>query len=294
MPTIFASQPTSRGSSIVGSFLTFMLMTVALPAHAQKTISYYTDNVIERIDKVLACKDGADEPTSLGCRNANAAQQLDIQLAGRFQRRVSLTKWSAENDPKNRESRVLLAIESISNTVTSASCINLTEGSVPTNQIGKSSLKVALDEKLLEPQPAQPGKYRTTARGEAFLFAQQRTSKSGYFCPTTFQFLPEFKIVDFKDLTAQYKGKKSESGRTIKTLALATVEMPLINTSASVWFSKKIYPKSLPATGQAVGRYYIIEYVNEKGTVGFGRIGSIDGVTISETKVEEIFDKGYK
>ena len=271
-----------------------MLLTFALPAHAQKTISYYTDNVIERIDKVLACKDGADEPKSLGCRNANAAQQLDIQLAGRFQRRVSLTKWSAENEPNKRESRVLLAIESVYNNVTSASCVNLTEGTAPTNQISRSSLKVALDEKLLEPQPAQLGTYRATARGEAFLLAQQRTSKSGYFCPITFQYLPEFKIVDFKDLTAQYKGKKSESGKTIKTLAFATVEMPLINTSASVWFSKKIYPRSLPAAGQAVGRYFIIEHVNEKGIAGMGRIMSIDGVTASEDKLQEHFDKLYK
>lgn len=286
--------PTPRGCSFVVSFLLSMLIAVAAPAHAQKTISYYTDNVIERIDKVLACRDGAEDPMSLGCRNASTAQQKDIQLAGRHGRGVALAKWGAENEPNKRESRVLLAIESVYNSVTSASCINLTEGTVPTNQIGRSSLKVALDEKLLEPQPAQLGKYRTTARGDAFLSAQQRNSKSGYFCPITFQYLPEFKILDFKDLTAQYKGKKSESGKTIKTLAFATVEMPLINTNASVWFSKKIYPKSVPVAGQAVGRYFIIEHMNEKGIAGMGRIMSIDGMTVSEDKLQEQFDKLYK
>lgn len=283
-----------RGRSIFLSFLTLMLIAVALPAHAQKTISYYSENVMERIDKVLACRDGAEDPKSLGCRNANTAQQKDIQLAGRYQRSVALEKWGAENAPNKRESRVLHAVDNASVNSVTSSCINLTDGIVPTHQISKSSLKVALDEKLLESLPAQPGKYRTTARGEAFLFAQQRTSKSGYFCPVTVQYIPEFKILEFKDLTAQYKGKKSDSGNVIKTLALATVEIPLANTSASVWYAKKLYPKVVPLEGQALGRYFIIDFANRKGTFGFGSILSIDGATLYDTKVEELFDKLYK
>lgn len=286
--------PAPRGRSILMSFLTLMLITGALPAHAQKTISYYSENVMERIDKILGCKDGAEDPMSLGCRNANTAQQKDIQIAGRYQRRVALEKWGAENAPNKRESRVLLAVDNAFGNTVGPSCINLTDGSVPTNPATKSSLKVALDEKLLEPFPAQPGKYRATVKGEAFLLAQNRTSKSGYFCPVTVQYIPELKILDFKDLTAQYKGKKSETGNVIKTLALVTVEIPLANTSASVWYAKKLYPKVVPLEGKALGRYFIIELENKKGTFGFGSILSIDGATFSETKIEELFDKSYK
>lgn len=286
--------PTPRGYSLVLSFLISMLIAVAAPAHAQNTISYYTDNVIERIDKVLACRDGAEDPMSLDCRNASTAQQMDIQLAGRYQRSVALAKWSAQNAPNKRESRALLVIDKSFTDNVASSCINLTDGSVPTHPTSKASLKAALDEKLLEPQPSQPGKYRATARGEAFLLAQQKTSKSGFFCPVTVQYDPEFKIVEFKDLTAQNKGKKSESGYVIKTVALATVEIPLMNTSASVWFAKRLYPKVVPKTGQALGRYYILEYANQKGTAGFGRILSVDGVTISEAKEDELFEKTFK
>jgi hypothetical protein len=286
--------PTPRGCSFVVSFVLSMLTAVTAPAHAQKTISYYTDNVIERIDKVLACRDGAEDPMSLGCRNASTAHQMDIQLAGRSQRSVSLAMSSVQNSPNKRESRALLVIDNNFKNSTASICINLTDGAVLTNPTSKASLKLALDEKLLEPKPSQPGRYRATARGEAFLLAQQKTSKSGFFCPVTVQYDPEIKVVEFKDLTAQNKGKKSESGQVLKAVAIATVEIPLMNTSASVWFAKKLYPKALPKTGLAVGRYYIMEYANEKGTAGFGRILSIDGVTVSEAKEDEIFEKMFK
>ena len=286
--------PTPRGCSLVVSFLTSMLITVAAPAHAQKTISYYSENVMERIDKVLACRDGAEDPMSLACRNASTAQLKDVQLASRFQTALALKKWEAKNEPNKRESRTLLAIDRAFDSSVASSCIDLKSGSVPDNPTSKSSLKVALDEKLLEPLPAQPGKFRGTAKGEEFLRAQGSTSKTGYFCPVTVQYKPELKILDFKDMTAQYKGKKSEIGNVIKTLALVTLEVPLMNTNASVWYAKKLYPKVVPLEGTVLGRYFVIDFSNKTGTSGFGTIVSIDGATFSANKPEDLLDALYK
>ena len=64
--------------------------------------------------------------------------------------------------------------------------------------VSKASLKVALDEKLLEPQPAQLGTHRNTARGEAFLFAQQGTSKADTSARLRFSARPNSKLLTLK------------------------------------------------------------------------------------------------
>ena len=275
-------------------FFASLMVLLSLPALAQKTVSYYAENVGERIDRVLACKDGAEDPASLGCRNALMAQGMDIDLSGRFVRKLELAKWRAESEPNKRLLNVLTAMETVSNSVMNVTCVHMTDGKAPTNRFSKASLKVALDEKFLEQLPSQPGKYRTTARGDEFLLAHQQTSKTGFFCPIRQQYSPDIKIVEFKDLTAQYKGKKSESGNVVKTLAIATVELPLGNTQASVWYSKKVFPVSLPATGLATGRYLLVEYVNHSGVVGTGGILSVNGQTIVDYKVEQEIEKFYK
>lgn len=78
-------------------FFASLMVLLSLPALAQKTVSYYAENVGERIDRVLACKDGAEDPASLGCRNALRAPGMDIDLEGRFARKLELPKWRAES-----------------------------------------------------------------------------------------------------------------------------------------------------------------------------------------------------
>lgn len=294
MATKFIDIQSCRVRALAVVLSTFPLL-LTLPAHAQKTISYYTDNVVERIDRVLACRDGAEDPLSLGCRNANAAQQMDIQLASRYQRSIELEKWQAKSNSDKRRFLVLRALESARNSLMNGACVHLTVGQAPATPIGKTSLKVALDERFIEPLGGQSGKYKVTARGEEMLRAQQMASKGRYFCPTSLQFGADFKIVEFQDLTAQNKGKKTESGKVVKTMAVATVEMKLANTSSSVWYAKKIYTDVLPVEGLAKGRYLIVQFIDSDAMISSsGGIVSVDGKTYSDFKVERLIDKYYK
>lgn len=293
MAITYLESQNCRARTLLAALLSTLTPLLALPAHAQKTISYYTDNVVERIDKVLACKDGAEDPLSLGCRNANAAHRMDIRLASRYQESMAVEKWQAKESDKRRF-LVLRALENARNSLMNVACVNLTSGQTPTNPISKTSLKVALEERFIEPLAGQSGKFKATARGEEMLRAQQMSSKSGYFCPTSLQFDANFKIVEYQDLTAQNKGKKSEAGKVVKTMAIATVEMNLTNTSSSVWYAKKVFPIALPATGLAKGRYLIVQHVDSDAVASSGGIVSLDGKTLSDFKVEQLIEKSYK
>ncbi len=294
MTTTCINFPSNRGRVLLSVLLSTLTLLLCSPARAEKTISYYTDNIVERLDRVLACRDGAEDPLSLGCRNANAAQEMDVQLASRHQRRMELTKWQAENEPNKRPLLVLKAMESVRNALTNMACVNLTSGQPPTQSVSKNSLKVALEERFIEPIAGQSGKYKVTARGEEMLRAQQRTSKSGYFCPTTAQFDPDVKIVEIQDLTAQNKGKKSATGKVVKTMAIATVEMNLTSTSSSAWYAKKVYSTTSPATGLARGRYLIIQYIDSDAVIAAGGIISANGKAIEDFNAEQVIEKYYK
>lgn len=276
------------------SVLLSALTLLGAPARAEKTISYYTDHVVERLDRVLACRDGAEDPLSLGCRNANAAQQMDVQLATRHQESLALKKWAAESDSDRRQLLVIRALENLRNGLMNVACINLTSGQPPTNPLTQNSQKVALEERFIQPVPGQPGKYKTTARGEEMLRAQQQSSNRGYFCPTSLQFGADFKITEFQDLTAKNKGKKTESGKVVKSMAVASVDLNLANTSSSVWCAKKVYSSTSPATGLAKARFLIVQFTEGDSVVSAGGILSVDGKTISDFNVEQVIEKYYK
>lgn len=42
--------------TLLAALLSTLTLLLALPAHAQKTISYYSDNVVERIDQFWPAK----------------------------------------------------------------------------------------------------------------------------------------------------------------------------------------------------------------------------------------------
>jgi hypothetical protein len=270
-----------------------ILSLCALTAHAEKTISYYQENVGERIDRVLSCRDGAEDPMSLGCRNAQVAHEMDVQLASRFQRKVMTTNWMDESNSNKKEVRVHMALQFVGSSVASQSCVSLTGGVEPAAPVSKAILKAAVDEKFLQGLPGQPGKFRFTPRGEEFLRALMSAAKSGMFCPVAIQYGSDIKILDYRDITAQYKGRKSPTGATIKTVAVAKVALDLTNTSASVWFTKKIYTTVLPMTGQVVGEYVILEFAGRPGISAAGRFNSVSESATSKFNADEFLSR-YK
>lgn len=282
----------SRGA-FSSSFIGATLLLAAMSAHAEKTISYYTENAGERIDRVLACRDGAEDPNSLGCRNARSANELDLELARRFETQTAFEKWQGETDAKATDQVVAGALRAYRMRTLKSACLNMNEGVEPSTPIGKSILKTALDEKLIEAQSGQKGKYRATKRGEEFLRVQMHTAKDGYFCPLDIQYRGKQEILEFQDWTGQYKGKTNKIADQIKTLRISKVAFDLVNTGASVWFARKVYPSALPLNGKAIARFVSLEFTNRKGLFTAGGIAEVDGKSVADISPEKMLE-GFK
>jgi len=288
-----SSGPSNLLSRLVRRLVGIAMLLTAMTAHAEKTISYYTENAGERIDRVLACRDGAEDPNSLGCRNARSANELDLELARRFESQIAFETWKGGPDAKAKDEVVADALRAYRLRILNAACLNMNDSVEPSTPTGKAILKTALDEKLIESQPGQKGKYRTTQRGEEFLKVQLHTAKSGYFCPVDIQYGPKQEVLEFLDWTSQYKGKTNKIGDQIKTVRVSKVSVDLVNTGASVWFARKVYPSALPLKGKIVARFVSFEFANRKGLFSAGGIAEVDGKSVAEISPEKLLE-GFK
>lgn len=264
------------------------LVLAASAVHAEKTVTYYQDNAGERMDPLLACADGAEPPTSLGCRNAMAAQEKDKRLASQFQGEVALSQWDTGESAKGTKLKAASVLQSFRAGVVNAACVALSEGKEPARPYGQKILKTSLAEKFIEALPAKSHMYRITKRGEEFLRAQQHSAKIGHFCPMDIQFAAQPKLLEVQDMAVQYKGRRSAAGLEVRTLRVSKISFELANTSASAWFARKVVPDALPTTGQAVGQFVTVEYVNRKGATSWGQIHEIDGKLVAKPDVEKL------
>ncbi|HYW57036.1 MAG TPA: hypothetical protein VE934_08745 [Polaromonas sp.] len=264
------------------------LLLPSMAVYAEKTISYYTENAGERIDRVLACRDGADDPKSLGCRNARFANDLDFEVARKFADETGSEKAKEEFNEQSKELIVTNALRQYRLRSLNVNCVNIKAETPPATNLGKLILKVALQEKLIEPQSGQADKYRTTKRGAEFLRVQMHTDENGLFCPVDIQYSGKREILEFQDLTSQYKGKTNKYGDQIKMVRASKVQVILNNTGASVWFARKLFPSPLPLKGTAIAQFVSFELANRKGLFSAGGLSEVDGKPRAEITPENL------
>jgi hypothetical protein len=282
---------------LILAFSAALCLTACSPDAAVKTISYYSDNVGERIDKVLSCTDGAEDPNSLGCRNARASRELDKMTIQHNAAEVALEKWGSEGaiakDPVKRGYQVLqLSVRSIR----SAACVLLDSNKaakLPQTPYREKIYKAALDEKLIESIPGKPDAYTVTKRGVEFLSSQADNAAKGFFCPINVTFGPDPRVLETQDLSAQYKGLKF-GAQTISKLHVYTVAFDLNNTGASVWFVRKVSPMVLPIAGKVITKTIVVEYEGIKGEYSNGGVYEMDGKLLGDTSIEKLLERYTK
>ena len=274
------------------SVLAASLMAASCLALAQKTISYYSDNVGERIDQYLACQDGAQDPNLLACRNASASRRLDRTLVQRHATDAALEDWGTKGviakDPAKRAYQVLRLIAKDSRNST---CIALEFGKPPQATYQEKIYLAALSEKLIERVSGQSNVYRATKRGEEFLASQGDAVQNGYFCATNFGFNSRTRLLETQDLTPQYKGKKAGIFM-ISKLQVYSIEFDLENTGASVWFARKVSPNLvLPMTGKVITKTIVMEFEGNKGEFTRGGIFEIGGKVLGDSSIEKLLER---
>ena len=272
----------------IHSFAAGLLLMASTAVFAEKTISYYSENAGERIDRVLACRDGAEDPMSLGCRNANEAQEIDRLLVHRKARAYGLANFSGPEVGVAKEpgKRAYQVMELISMATRSSNCVPLDSGKPPSSPQRANIYKVALAEKLIEPVAGKADVYRATKRGVEFLASQGDGVQNGFFCPVGLTYGPRPQLLEQHDLSEQYQGPKK--GFTITKLRVQKIAFDLTNTGSSTWFLRKLLPVTLPMSGKAVVQYITVEYQGRKGEFAGGGVYEIDGKATGGPTLNEL------
>lgn len=268
-----------------------VLLFAAGSVQAENTVSYYRENAGERIDRVLRCRDGAEDPASLGCRNANNAQLLDVRSAGRFGDYAAIAGWDVSAaDGKTPQALAFKAARKVRENGQRNACIALRSEEEPSKPVAKKVLQTALAEKLLEPVSGKAHVYRTTPRGDEFLTSQGTHTQQGFFCPFNLQFAEAPKLLDSQDLTAKYRGKKTTTGYVVKKLLVQKVAFELTTTGSSVWFFRKVVPAAFGMTGQVVASIVVADYEGLPSEQFAGGVYEVDGVLAAGPSLEKLLD----
>jgi hypothetical protein len=267
------------------------ILMMCTTACTEKTITYYSENAGERIDRVLACGDGASDPNSLDCRNANAAQAMDKMLVTQNADELALSHFMGRETgiAKDPERRAYQVLELNSRNTRGVNCISLNSGKPSPTPPWANVYKVALAEKLIEPVAGKADVYQATPRGVEFLASQGDVVRNGYFCPVGFTYGPDPRLLEQQDLSEQYKGKEIRPGLKLSKLRLQKIAFNLTNTGSSQWFLRKLYPETpLPMNGKSVAQYVTVEFEGRQGESFAGAVYEVDGKVVGGKTLREV------
>lgn len=246
----------------------------------QETIAFFNEDVGARSEKVVACLEGIEPANSEGCVNANLSANADKQLVLRVANFAAAKRDMPKGDKeveKSADSVAAAMVDELQFGFRMVNCIVLNQGKPQPSVQGV--IKVAIDEKMIQPMKDNPLNFEVTKKGAQYL-KSQIDSMDNFFCPLNFNYKDNVKMLERRDLTEQYKGRLLFKSYKIEALEVDKIAFDIENTRGSVWFQKKTGRKTIfPLEAKAVFEVYFITYWDKDKLqkIYGGWYGTLDG-----------------